>query len=314
MRVVVTGVAGFIGSHLATRLLKEGHEVIGLDNLSAGLLEQVQPGAEFHEVDIRSREIYPLFHGADAVFHLAAKNCLADCLQDPVETAEINVVGTANVLEAAHRAGASKVVYADTSAEYEGILDFPSRVDRVAPLSVYGRSKRAGAMFCEAYQAFHGLRLTVLRYFNVYGPAQDWRRAIPPLMSAFAMRLLRGERPVIYGTGEKRRDFVYIDDVTTINVLALVDSRSDGRVLNVGSGTNYSVNEVFAAVEAQLGTGLTAIYQNDLPGEAGVTLANIEGARALGWEPRVALTEGVARSIAYIREAVIGEGRGVGRR
>ena len=180
------------------------------------------------------------------------------------------------------------------------------RVDRVAPLSVYARSKRAGAMFCEAYRQFFGLRLTVVRYFNVYGPAQDWRRSIPPLMSAFAIKMLSGERPIIYGSGEKRRDFIYIDDVTEFNLLALNDP--DGNVYNVGSGVNHSVNEIFREVEAVLETGLRPIYTDDLPGEAEITLAEISKERQLGWAPRVGLREGIERSIAYVRERVVGEG------
>lgn len=314
MRVLITGVAGFIGSSLATRLLEEGDEVIGVDNLSAGVLENVDPRVIFHQRDVRSRGIDPHFRGVDAVFHLAAKNCLADCLQDPVETAEINVAGTANVLEAARRAGVRKLIYADTSAEYEGVPELPSEVHTIAPVSVYARSKRAGAMFCEAYQLFHGLRITMLRYFNVYGPAQDWRRTIPPLMSAFAINLLRGERPLIYGTGEKRRDFVFIDDVTEFNLLALRDSRTDGQVFNVGSGVNYSVNEIFALMENLLNTGLRPVYKDDLPGEAESTLAAIRPAKALGWAPRVPLREGIERSIAYIRRTVLDESGCAGRR
>ncbi|MGH7341510.1 MAG: NAD-dependent epimerase/dehydratase family protein [Candidatus Rokuibacteriota bacterium] len=307
MRVVVTGAAGFIGSHLARRLVDDGHDVVGLDNLSAGVRENVPGGVEFHEIDIRSDAIYALVEGADAVFHLAAKNCLADCLADPVETASVNVAGTANVLEASARAGVRKLVFADTSAEYEGVLTFPSRADRVAPLSVYARSKRAAAMFCEAYAEFRGLAVTAVRYFNVYGPGQDWRRTIPPLMAAFVMKMLRGERPVIYGTGDKRRDFIYVDDVTDFNMLTLTDRRTDGGVYNVGSGVNYSVTEIFAAVEALLETGLRPIHAEPLAGEADVTLADIEAERRLGWAPRVGLREGLERSIANIRETVLGE-------
>ena len=314
MRILITGVAGFIGGNLSTRLLAEGATVTGIDNLSAGIEENVEPGIAFYHEDIRARAIYPLFAGVDAVVHLAARNCLADCLADPVETAEINVAGTANVLEAARRAGVQRVIYADTSAEYEGILDFPSRVDRVAPLSVYARSKCAGAMFCDAYAEFHGMRTTTLRFFNVYGPAQDWRRTIPPLMSAFAMKLLRGERPIIFGTGEKRRDFVYVDDVVDFVLLVLRDSRMDGGVFNVGSGVNRSVNEIFEMVEGILKTGLQPIYKDDLPGEAQVTLADIQTERALGWEPRVGLRDGIERSIVYVKEKVLGESRSAGRR
>jgi len=305
MRILITGVAGFIGGHLASRLTNDGHTVLGIDDLSAGVIENVPPEVLFSRADIRSREIFPLFEGVDAVFHLAAKNCLPDCLKDPVETAEINVGGTTNVLEAARRSGVRKLVYADTSAEYEGVADLPSRVDRVAPLSMYARSKRAGAMFCEAYASFYDLRLTTVRYFNVYGPAQDWRRTVPPLMSAFAIKLLRRERPIIYGTGEKRRDFIYIDDVTDFNVLALRDSRTDGGVYNVGTGVNYSVNDIFHEVEAILQTGLKPIYEDDLPGEAEATLAGIEGELKLGWRPRVGLRDGIERSIAYVRGKVL---------
>ncbi len=305
MRILITGVAGFIGSNLASRLVADGHAVTGIDNLSSGVIENVSPQVIFSRLDIRSSGIFPLFEGTDAVFHLAAKNCLPDCLKDPVETAAINVTGTANVLEAARRAGVRKLVYADSSAEYEGIPEFPSRVNRIAPLSVYARSKRAGAMFCEAYANFCGLRITTVRYFNVYGPAQDWRRSIPPLMSAFAMKLLRGERPVVYGTGEKRRDFIYIDDVTEFNVLALQDPRTDGGVYNVGSGVNYSVNDVFREVEGLLKTGLAPIYKDDLPGEAAVTLADIQTELKLDWRPRVGLREGIEKSIAYVREKVL---------
>jgi len=305
LRILITGIAGFIGSHLAARLLADGHTVLGLDNLSAGVIENVHPKVIFRRADIRSREIFPFFEHVDAVFHLAAKNCLIDCLEDPVQTAEINVAGTASVLEAARRAGVRKFVYADTAAEYEGVPELPSQVDRIAPLSVYARSKRAGAMFGEAYAHFYGLGLTTVRYFNVYGPAQDWRRSIPPLMSALAIKLLRGEQPIIYGSGEKRRDFIYIDEVTDFNVLALVDSRTDGHVYNVGSGVNYSVNEVFCELEAILKTGLVPTYKDDLPGEAEMTLADIRNELKLGWRPRVGLREGIERSIGYLRERVL---------
>lgn len=314
MRVLVTGVAGFIGAHLARRLLNDGDEVIGIDNLSAGVPENVDARVAFYRKDIRSRDVYPRFHGVDAVFHLAAKNCLADCLRDPVEAAEVNAAGTANVLEAARRAGVRKLIYADTSAEYEGVPTLPSPVHTVAPLSVYARSKRAGAMFCEAYHQFYDLRLTVLRYFNVYGPAQDWRRSLPPLMSAFAIKLLRGDRPVIYGTGEKRRDFIYIDDVTEFNLLALRDERTDGHTYNVGSGVNYSVNDIFAMMESRLRTGLRPVYADDLPGEAWTTLADINASKALGWTPRVDLRDGIERSITYVRRSVLSEGSRLGGR
>lgn len=311
MRVLITGAAGFIGSNLATHLLDEGHEVIAIDDLSSGVIDNVDSRATFHQADIRSRDIYRLFHGVEGVFHLAAKNCLIDCLKDPVLTADVNITGTANVLEASRQASVRKVIFADTSAEYEGVFDFPSKVERVAPLSVYSRSKNAASAFCEAYQDFYGLAMTRLRYFNVYGPAQDWRRTMPPLMSAFIMRLLRGERPIIYGNGEKRRDFIYIDDVTAFNALTLVDSRTDGHVYNVGTGVNHSINEIYAKVAALLGATLTPVHQAELPGEAEVTLADVEDSLALGWRPRVSLTEGLQRAADYITQVLDPNGQSV---
>lgn len=303
--ILVTGVAGFLGSNLARMLLDCGYPVVGLDDLSSGLLEQVDPRVSFHRANVRDPAIRPLFDGVDAVFHLAAKNCLSDCQEHPVETADVNVRGTVNVLECARQAGVRKVIYADTSAEYEGVTEFPSCVEVTHPRSVYAVSKAAGAQFVRNYADQFGLRATLLRYFNVYGPAQDWRRAVPPVMSAFIIKLLRGERPVIYGSGEKRRDFIYVDDVNRFHLLALTDSRTDGRTFNVGSGANHSVNDIFKLIAGLLGSDLTAVHEKDFSFEAEITLADISESKKLGWAPQVSIEEGLARSIAYVRERVL---------
>jgi UDP-glucose 4-epimerase len=302
---LVTGVAGFVGSNLAKRLLDRGYTVRGIDNLSAGTLENVDERVEFHQVDIRDPQIQRLCEGAGTVFHLAAKNCLTDCLANPLEAASVNVVGTMNVLDAARKAKVPKFIYADTSAEYEGISRFPTNEEKIRPIGVYAVSKHGGAAFCESYRELYAMNITILRYFNVYGPAQDWRRVVPPVMSSFIIRMLRGERPVIYGTGEKRRDFIYVDDVNDFHLAVLEDPRSNGRVYNVGSGVNFSINEVRRLVEELLRTGLEPIYKPDLPGEAQATLADISAARELGWEPKVDIHEGLRRSIQYIRERVL---------
>jgi UDP-glucose 4-epimerase len=306
-RVLVTGVAGFIGSNLADRLLREGYEVAGIDNLSYGLREQVPDGVEFHELDIRSAAIEPGFAGADYVFHLAAKNCISDCHLDPVETADINVTGTVRVFEAARRAGVRKVIYAESSALYEGSALLPTPETELRPESFYAASKLAGMAFAGGYARHFGLATTALRYFCVYGPRQDYRRSIPPLFSAFIIRLLRGERPVIYGTGEKRRDFVHVDDVNDFHLRCLGDERTTGRTFNLGSGVNYSVREMFDLIASLLGSDLQPEHRDDLPGEAFATLADISAARALGWEPRKDLRSGLQSAIAYIRAHVVGE-------
>lgn len=308
MRVLVTGAAGFIGSNLCAALLGSGQTVVGLDDLSAGTRENLPAGVEFHRGDIGDPGTWPLYAGADAVFHLAARNCLADCMAHPVETSVTNVAGTASVLEGARRAGVGRVVYAGSSAEYEGVAELPSRVERVKPLGIYAVSKRAGGLLCESYAHLYGMAITQVRYFNVYGPAQDWRRVIPPVVSAFALRLLRGERPIIYGTGEKRRDFIYVDDVNAFHLRLLQDPRAAGQVYNVGTGRNHSVNEIFKIIEGVLGTGLRPEYQPDLPGEAEATLAEISRERELGWEPGVGIEAGILRSLEYLRRSVLGSG------
>jgi len=146
-RVVVTGVAGFVGSNLAKKLLEKGYAVVGIDDLSAGTSENVDPRVDFHQEDIRSQEIYSLFEGADGVFHLAAKASLVDCLAKPLEAADMNVSGTLNVLEAARKANVRKFIYADTSAEYEGIHVFPTTEERIQPIGVYAASKHSGGTF-----------------------------------------------------------------------------------------------------------------------------------------------------------------------
>lgn len=305
--VLITGVAGFIGSNLADRLIKDGYQVVGIDDLSYGVREQVPDEVAFHQVDIRSPDLADLFRGVDYVFHLAAKNCIADCQADPVETSSINVVGSVNVFEASRRARVRKVIYAESSALYEGSEVLPTPESEVEPRSFYARSKVAERLFAEAFEEFGGLRMTALRYFCVYGPRQDYRRTIPPVMSAFIIHLLRGTRPTIYGSGDKRRDFVFVDDVNDFHVQCLHDDRTTGRVFNLGSGTSHSVREIFDVVQLLLGTSVEPRYAADLPGEALETRADISAARALGWSPRVELRAGLERSIAFIREHVLAE-------
>jgi UDP-glucose 4-epimerase len=287
---------------LAGRLLSEDYRVIGIDNLAYGLRENVPEGVDFHCGDIREKKIFPLFKDVDTVFHLAAKNCIADCQMDPVETAEINVSGTVNVFEAARRAGVRKIVYAESSAIYEGSSIYPTPEREEKPESFYAVSKLASMYFAKAYERFYRLKFTGLRYFCVYGPVQDYRRTIPPVMSAFIIKILKGQRPVIYGTGEKRRDFVYVDDVNDFHLICIRDKRTDGRVLNIGSGINHSVREILDKISRMFGVVPDPIYKDDLPGEAQVTLADITQARSLGWEPQTPLEAGLKRAIEYIRQ------------
>ncbi|HUL48738.1 MAG TPA: NAD-dependent epimerase/dehydratase family protein [Gemmatimonadales bacterium] len=302
---LVTGVAGFIGSNLAERLLGGGARVVGIDNLAYGVIEQVPEGVEFHRGDIRDPALHSLYSGIDVVFHLAAKNCIADCQADPVATFDINVHGTAHVFEAARQARVRKIVYAESSALYEGVSVMPTPEAEIAPESFYAYSKAAGRAVAEGYGRYANVAITALRYFCVYGPRQDYRRTIPPVMSAFIIKLLKGEQPVIYGNGRKRRDFVYVDDVNEFHEQCIADPRTDGGTYNVGSGESYSVREIYDRIAALLGSKVQPLYKSDLPGEAEATLADVSAARELGWEPKTDLTTGLERSIQYIREHVM---------
>jgi len=312
MKILITGVAGFIGSNLAERLLEQNgdpnsqlntdrFEIVGVDNLSYGVIEQVPEPVVFHKVDIRSKEIFPLFEDVDYVFHLAAKNCVNDCQNDPVETADINVTGTVNVFEAARRAGVKKIIYAESSAMYERSTVFPTPESEIEPQSFYAVSKVAPMYFSDAYKTFSSLRFTALRYFCVYGPRQDYRRTIPPVMSAFIIKLLKKEPPIVYGTGKKMRDFVYVDDVSDFHLLCMRDPRTDGETFNIGSGRNYSVFEIYEMVSDLLGTKIDPVRKPDLLGEAEQTLADITKATQLGWKPKTDIENGLMRMVDYIK-------------
>jgi len=368
LKVLITGVAGFIGSNLADRLLKEKiYRVIGIDNLSYGVKEQIPEGVKFHLLDIRDTSIYPIFRNVDFVFHFAAKNCISDCQLDPVETADINVRGTVNVFEAAKRANVKKVIYAESSAMYEGSHILPTPETEVKPESFYAVSKLCSMYFAHAYSRFYGspspnlsvsssqslpvsqspglpvsqspslpfsespilpfsnspslpfpkspsppfsesqsqgLKFTALRYFCVYGPRQDYRRTIPPVFSAFIIKLLKGEQPIIYGTGEKRRDFIHVDDINDFHIKCMQDSRTEGEVFNLGSGHNYSVNEIYDIISRLLKSNVRPKYMQDLPGEAFANLADITKAKSLGWNPKIDLKEGLRTSIDFISNEI----------
>ena len=302
-KVLITGVAGFIGSNLADRLIKENkYDVIGIDNLSYGIKEQIPDGVEFHKLDIRDRDIYPVFNNVDYVFHFAAKNCINDCQLDPVETSDINVTGSVNVFEACRINNVKKIIYAESSALYEGSEVLPTPEKEVKPQSFYSVSKFATMYFAEAYAKFYDLKSTALRYFCVYGPRQDYRRTIPPVFSSFIIKLLKGEQPTIFGTGEKRRDFIHVDDINDFHIQCMNDNRTTGNVYNLGSGVNYSVTEIFETIVNLLGSKTKPIYKPDLPGEAFANLADITRAKQTGWYPKIDLEIGLQSSIEFIKK------------
>ena len=303
--VLITGVAGFIGSNLADMLLRNDFNVIGIDNLSYGVLEQVPKGVEFYKEDIRNNNIDKLFTDIDCVFHLAAKNSLIDCEKNPFETEDINVNGTKNIFEAAVRQNIRKIIYAESSAVYEGAQKFPTSETDVAPQSVYAKSKIATNIIAKDFLKSHGLISTGLRYFNVYGPKQDYRRTIPPVFSAFIINLLQKKSPTIYGDGSKKRDFVYVDDVNKFHLMCINNDKTDNKVFNIGSGKNYSIKDVYDEISLILGSDISPLFEANFDFEAQENLANINEAKKIGWNPQTNLSEGLKKSIDYIKENVI---------
>ncbi len=301
-KVLITGVAGFIGSNLAERLIREEkYAVIGIDNLTYGKKEQIPSGVLFHKRDIRHQSIITLFRNVDYVFHLAAKNSIIDCQSDPVETADINVTGTVNVFDACRLNKVKKIIYAESSALYEGSNVLPTPEREVSPQSFYAISKFSSMYFAEAYARFYNLKSTALRYFCVYGPRQDYRRTIPPVFSAFIIKILKGEQPVIFGTGEKRRDFVYVDDINDFHIKCMEDERTTGKTYNLGSGKNYSINEIYEIIAGLLNSNIKPRYEADLPGEAFANLADISQAKSIGWQSKIELQTGLQSSIEFIK-------------
>ncbi|MEO8397592.1 MAG: NAD-dependent epimerase/dehydratase family protein, partial [Chloroflexota bacterium] len=247
---IVTGGAGFIGSHLAERLLKEGQRVRIIDNFSTGkraniaqLAAAFPDALEVHTVSITDRDaLAPIFKGADYVFHQAALASVPRSVDDPVATNDANVNGTLNVLVAARDAGVKRVVYAASSSAYgEVTAEYQVETMQPHPLSPYGVSKLAGEYYCQAFTQVYGLETVALRYFNVFGPRQDETSQYSAVIPKFIAAMLSGKAPTIYGDGEQSRDFTYIDNVVQGNLLALKAPDVGGEMMNLATGGSVSL-------------------------------------------------------------------------
>ncbi len=301
MKTLVTGGAGFIGSTLVDRLLAEGHAVDVVDDLSSGRLDNLA-GARgdtahdftFHRLDIRQPELVDLIarRRPDVVFHLAAQADVRVSVARPAFDAEINIIGTLNVLEGARAAGAQKVVFAASGGTlYGDDAPIPIKESTVQrPLSPYGVSKKAAIDYLTAYRELHELEFTALALANVYGPRQD-PHGEAGVVAIFAGRLLGGEPCTIFGDGEQTRDFVFVDDV--VDAFARAATKGGGLVLNIGTGRETSVNQLYRTMASEAGVDATATYAPARPGE--LQRNALDPGRAgiqLGWKPWTTLAEG----------------------
>jgi UDP-glucose 4-epimerase len=301
MRVLVTGGAGFIGSHVAGLLLAEGHEVAVVDDLSRGRRESVPGGAAFYELDVRSgcREVFEEF-GPEVVCHQAAQVDVRRSVAEPVLDLEINAAGTVRLLENCVRYGVGRFVFASTGgAIYGEQREFPASEDHPEyPISPYGVSKLAAERYLHFFEAQYGLSYVALRYANVYGQRQD-PRGEAGVVAIFARRLAAGETCTVNGTGEQTRDYVYVGDVDRANVLALEDCVPSGSY-NVGTGVETSVNELYETMARLSGRALPAEHGPAKPGEQlRSALDPAKAGRVLGWRPEVGLREGLEKTLGY---------------
>jgi UDP-glucose 4-epimerase len=310
-RALVTGGAGFIGSHVVDAYVQAGLDVAIVDNLATGSRANLHSAARLYEVDIRDgAELDRVF--ADErpaiVSHQAAQASVRGSMEDPLRDAATNVLGSLNVLEASRKFGVRKLIYAATGGAAVGEPRYlPVDEDHpVEPLSPYGSSKHAVEHYVSLYRQTFGLDTTILRYTNIYGPRQD-PRGEAGVIAIFAGLMLTGGQPVVNGTGEQERDYVYVGDVARANVLAL--EKGDGRMFNIGTGVSTSVNELFDMLAELTGYGEPRRHGPALSGEVfRIYVTNDRARRELGWEPTVTLDEGLRLTVESIRATLAEQG------
>jgi UDP-glucose 4-epimerase len=304
---LVTGGAGFIGSHIAEALVKRGERVRVLDNLITGKRENIahlRDKLEFIEGDIRNYEqTRQAVEGVQVVFHEAAVPSVPRSITEPLLNHDCNVNGTFNVLLAAHEAGVKRVVYAASSSAYGETEVLPKQEAMLpTPLSPYAAAKLFGEYYCQVFTRVYGLETACLRYFNVFGPRQDPSSPYSGVISKFVTVLLHGETPVIYGDGEQSRDFTYIDNVVDANLRAAEAPGAAGQVMNLGIGQRITLNALLAELQKILGTNLTPRYEAMRAGDVRHSLADISQAqKLLDYEPRVMLAEGLRQTVEWYR-------------
>ena len=304
MKVVATGGAGFIGSHLVDALVDRGDEVIVVDDLSSGSKRHIHPDAEFHQLDIRSRQAAELIRRRrpDAVAHHAAQMSVSRSVREPQFDADVNLMGALNLLEAAREVGA-RFVFASTGGALYGDADIlPTPESYPAwPVSPYGVSKLAFEHYLHCYAVQHGLSYTALRYANVYGPRQN-PHGEAGVIAIFCLRLLAEEEPIVNGDGKQTRDFVYVSDVVRAHLAAL-DSDVIGH-FNVGTGRQADVNTVFEMIAERLGTSLGKRHGPPRPGDQRTSALDWTLIRErLGWRPQVSLEEGLTETAEWFKRA-----------
>ena len=305
---LVTGGAGFIGSHLTEELVRRGEHVRVADSLITGHRKNLAhvPGVELLEGDLADRSFATrAVQGIDYVLHQAAIPSVPRSVKDPIESNRANIDATLNVIVAARDAGVKRVVYAGSSSAYGNTLTLPKHEDMpTSPLSPYALQKLVGEQYMQMFTALYGLETVTIRYFNVFGPRQDPSSTYSGVISQFAKTLLEGKAPTIYGDGEQTRDFTYVANVVDGVLRAVTAPDASGQVINVATGTRISLNELFATMRDLIGAKVSVTYGPPRAGDVKDSLADITRARTLlGYEPKVSFQEGLRQTVDWYRHS-----------
>ena len=304
---LVTGGAGFIGSHICERLARDGHAVRVLDDLSSGKernVEHLSGDVQLIRGDIRDPKLLgDVMRGVEVVFHQAALGSVPRSVADPLTTHEVNITGTLNVLLAARDAGVRRVVSASSSSIYGETPVLPKHEGMTPqPLSPYALSKLAGEHYIRIFKQVYGFEAVALRYFNIFGPRQDPESQYAAVIPRFASALLENKRPVVYGDGLQSRDFTYVENVVEANLLAAEAEGAAGRAFNVGCGGRYSLLDLLARLKAIIGSDIEPLHEAARAGDVRDSQASIESAReALGYNVTVGFEEGLTRTVDWYR-------------
>jgi UDP-glucose 4-epimerase len=304
---LVTGGAGFIGSHIVERLVRDGHRVRVLDDLSSGHesnLASFRNDVEFIEGDIRDPKVVnAAVKGTDVVFHEAALGSVPRSVADPVTTHQVNITGTLNVFLAAREAGVRRVVYASSSSVYGETPVLPKREDMIPqPLSPYALSKLAGEHYASVFKHVYDFEIVSLRYFNIFGPRQDPESQYAAVIPRFITSLIHGKAPVVYGDGLQSRDFTFVENVVNANLLAAEANGIAGHAYNVACGGRYTLLELLAKTKEVLGSDIEAIHEAARAGDVRDSQASIEAAQeAFGYRVTVDFAEGLKKTIEWYR-------------
>jgi nucleoside-diphosphate-sugar epimerase len=310
--ILVTGVAGFIGSHLAEALVARGDQVRGLDNFSTGSranLRAIDGRVDVRVVDLSDAErVSEACVGVETIFHLGALPSVPRSVKEPRPSHEANIDGTFNLLEGARAAGVRRVVYAGSSSAYGNQPGFP-RVETMKPepIAPYPAQKMAGELYMQSYWRVYGMETVILRYFNIFGPRQVPDSPYSGVMAKFILQMMRGQQPVIFGDGEQGRDFTYVANAVQANLLAAAApaERVAGRVFNVACGERHTLNETFSVLARLLGYDGEVKYGPERAGDVRNSLADVSAAReAFGYEPKVGFEEGLRRTVEWYKASV----------